>query len=350
MHLKSLKMKLLLSFLLSIPLLVGAQKNQFTINGSIVGFEDGVVVDLINGNNGTPEQTATLKEGKFQFKGNLKHPDIKLLSFNKSGNFIPVFIEPTEITVNIDANNTVTVIGSKSHEEFIAYSNAINPYMQLLNQQSIPIDDATKASGIAAMEGFLSQYGGDSYVAPYAIFRIFQFNNDTKVMEAHYQKLSKKVQETPIAQFMKEQIDEAKVNAIGTKLDDFTQEDVDGKPVKLSSFKGKYVLVDFWASWCRPCRDENPNVVAAYNRFKNKNFTVLGVSLDRSKDPWIQAIQKDNLTWTHVSDLKGWSNQVAVKFKITSIPQNILIGPDGTILAKNLRGEALHQALEKILK
>ncbi len=138
--------------------------------------------------------------------------------------------------------------------------------------------------------------------------------------------------------------------AIGKTIPDFEQTDVDGKMINIQSYRGKYVLVDFWASWCGPCRGENPNVVNAYNRFKDKNFTVLGVSLDKSKEPWIQAINKDGLVWKHVSDLQGWSNSVAQKFGITSIPQNYLIDPNGIVIGKNLRGAALEAKLESILK
>ena len=131
---------------------------------------------------------------------------------------------------------------------------------------------------------------------------------------------------------------------------DFTQPDTSGNPVSLASYRGKYVLVDFWASWCRPCRQENPNVVENYNRFKDKNFTVLGVSLDQAKPAWVNAIQMDGLTWVHVSDLQYWSNAVAKQLNITSIPQNFLIDPDGKIIAKNLRGPALERKLSAVLK
>ena len=126
--------------------------------------------------------------------------------------------------------------------------------------------------------------------------------------------------------------------------------DTAGKKISITSLRGKYVLIDFWASWCRPCREENPNVVNAYKKYASKNFTVLGVSLDQAKPAWINAIKMDGLTWTHISDLKGWQNDVAGMFHITSIPQNLLIDPQGKIIAKNLRGEALDNKLESLLK
>jgi len=137
---------------------------------------------------------------------------------------------------------------------------------------------------------------------------------------------------------------------MGKVIPDFEQADVNGKMVNIKSYRGKYVLIDFWASWCGPCRGENPNVVAAYNKYKSKGFTVLGISLDKTKEPWLAAIEKDGLTWTHVSDLKGWSNAVAGQFGITSIPQNFLVDPKGVVIGKNLRGEALEEKLASILK
>ncbi len=130
---------------------------------------------------------------------------------------------------------------------------------------------------------------------------------------------------------------------------DFTQNDVNEKPVSLSSLRGKYVLVDFWASWCGPCRQENPNVVKAFNQYKDKGFTVLGVSLDQKKEPWLKAIEKDQLTWTHVSDLKYWQNEVAVQYGINAIPASFLLDPNGRIIGKNLRGEALTKKLAELM-
>src|SRR5690606_15975380 len=142
-----------------------------------------------------------------------------------------------------------------------------------------------------------------------------------------------------------------KLTGVGRQALPFSQADTLGKTVSLADFQGKYVLIDFWASWCVPCRMENPNVVSAYQQYKNKNFTVLGISFDYpgQQQRWLDAIHSDNLSWTQLSDLKGWKNEVGVLYDIKSIPSNLLIDPNGIIIAKNLRGEALDKKLQELL-
>jgi len=136
---------------------------------------------------------------------------------------------------------------------------------------------------------------------------------------------------------------------VGKSVPELTLPDVHGKQVSISSFKGKYVLIDFWASWCGPCRMENPNVVAAYNEFKGKNFTILGVSLDKDADSWKKAIAQDHLTWTHISDLKYWGSQAVETFGFQGIPFNVLVDPSGKIIAQELRGRDLEDKLKEVL-
>ncbi|MEO7313389.1 MAG: TlpA disulfide reductase family protein, partial [Chitinophagaceae bacterium] len=143
--------------------------------------------------------------------------------------------------------------------------------------------------------------------------------------------------------------DAIKNTSPGAMALNFTQNDTNGKPISLSSFKGKYLLIDFWASWCAPCRAENPNVVKAYNAYKTKGFEILGISLDDNKADWLAAIKKDNLTWIQVSDLKGWQNRVAEQYGVQSIPTNFLLDKDGNIIATNLRGESLENKLQEIM-
>lgn len=174
---------------------------------------------------------------------------------------------------------------------------------------------------------------------------------DASVEEPLFNKLSNSVKESEEGKAFVRRLEKAKKLAIGQVAPLFAQPDTSGKMVALSDYKGKYVLVDFWASWCGPCRAENPNVLKAYDKYKDQNFTVLGVSVDaeKAKDAWLKAIKDDGMPWTQVSELKGWDNTAADLYDVHAIPQNYLVDPNGKIIAKNIRGKELHETLEKLL-
>jgi peroxiredoxin len=173
---------------------------------------------------------------------------------------------------------------------------------------------------------------------------------DPSQFEPVFNTLSLRIRNSVMGRVFADRLKTAKKVDVGKVAIDFVQNDTEGKPVSLSSFKGKYVLLDFWASWCGPCRAENPNLVKAYHKFKSKNFEIIAVSLDDKKDLWLKAIKTDGLPWIHVSDLKGLKNAVAVQYDARAVPQNFLISPEGVILAKGLRGEQLEKELEQMIK
>jgi peroxiredoxin len=184
----------------------------------------------------------------------------------------------------------------------------------------------------------------------FALDRYAGYSIDANEVEPLFLSLPEAKRNSPSGQEMAKKIETAKKTGIGAIALDFTQNDTLGKPVTLSTFRGHYVLVDFWASWCGPCRAENPNVVEAFNQYKEKGFQILGVSLDQpnGKEKWMKAIHDDKLTWMHVSDLKYWKNEVAVLYGIQAIPQNFLLDPTGKIIGKDLRGDALKKKLAEI--
>jgi peroxiredoxin len=344
-------MKKLLFLLIALPFFAFSQtpSKDFEITGNVTGYPDGTSVSFLNQQTGAPEKQASIEKGKFVIKGNLKEPSFIVLVFGDQPPAIPLFIDNSKIKIDGDKNNleNLSVTGSKSQNEFAEFSKEMKPYEKIFMPDSAK-DPVSVAAVEKIGESFVKKYPS-SYVAPIAIIRILQSSENATVADNLYKLLSKDVKNSTLAQYVGEQLELAKINPIGSQIADFTQADTAGRPVKISSLRGKYVLIDFWASWCRPCRMENPNVVAAFNKYHEKNFTVLGVSLDQAKDAWLNAIHMDGLTWTHVSDLKGWGNQVAALFKVTSIPQNILIDPKGKIIGKNLRGEALNDKLSSIL-
>jgi len=348
--------------LLLLPSISYAQSGRFTIKGNVSNLKEGTRISLTDVNN--PSDTvakAKLVKGAFVLNGTVQEPNLYHLNLDAAQKKIMLFIGNDQVTITGDAAKLqdIEVAGSPTHNDFTAFQKTFNPKFQHLSALSAQINAKPGISQddtlliqyqdqLGVISNDINQFIGDrkaSPVSPFLILVTSELEQDPAVTAARMNQLDPSVRNSFYAKILQQQLDKRTLGAVGTRATEFTQDDTTGKPVSLSSFRGKYVLLDFWASWCKPCRMENPNVVVAFNKFKDKNFTVLGISLDRSRDAWLNAIREDQLAWTHVSDLKFWSNDVAVKYGIESIPQNFLIDPDGKIIGKNLRGAELQSKL-----
>lgn len=230
-------------------------------------------------------------------------------------------------------------------QEVIAEGNSIEQKIwQQTNLREMFLD-----SSRSKLKEFVAQHP-DSYVSIDVMKMLMGTAIVADKFEPIFILLSKRMKSTPEGKEWAKNLELAKHFSKGKPALDFVQPDVNGDPVNFSAYKGKYVLLDFWASWCVPCRATHPSLTATYQKFKDKNFTILSVSLDDKKDEWLKAIKEDGLVWTQVSDLKGSKNQISTRYNIQSIPQNYLIGPDGLIIAQNLHREELDKVLTEILK
>jgi peroxiredoxin/formylmethanofuran dehydrogenase subunit D len=376
--------------LIALPILIHAQDEKkfgYTLKGDLTKIQEPVKKVLLTyvTNGKRISDSVIVQNGAFTFKGELAEPARATLRLmvdsteaaakgitrrpSMQRDFLQVFLDKGNIQiVTVDSFSNSAVKGSRTHDEYAKVTASVKHLNDQMNELNKQYGELYRARDEAGMKKIEPEFGkldkeirkiNADYVkknpnSPYALFALSTsagYDLNAAEIEPLFKSLPASVQQSPSGKLMAGKIDLAKKTSIGMYAMDFTQNDTSDVPVKLSSLRGKYVLVDFWASWCGPCRKENPNIVNVFNKYKDKGFTVLGVSLDRpgQKDRWMKAIYDDNLAWTHVSDLKWWENEVAKQYGIQAIPQSYLLDPEGRIIGKNLKGEELEKKLAEVI-
>jgi thiol-disulfide isomerase/thioredoxin len=367
--------------LLFIGIYSSAQVKKFTVNGTVPATAKKYIVQL-SWNNGGAVEEAKVINGKFTIKGELTGPSPATLSLQEVNpvsskpfsrlefeqNTCNLFLDGGSITVSTKTFLWDAVVkGPAVTNDYQAYQLQIKKLSLLESKMGEVYDAYRKEKNKEAYEKVFSIYEGmrelyymeqlafvkthpSSPISVYFTKLALGVNADAAKGEPMFLLLSHEVQNSEEGKEISTQISIGRRSMVGVAATDFTQPDPEGKPISLSSFKGKYVLVDFWASWCGPCRAESPNLVKAYEKYKTRNFEIFSVSFDEKKDKWLRAVKEDKFSWAQAGDMKGADNEAGVLYGIMSIPFNILLNPEGMIIARDLRGEELDKKLADLLR
>lgn len=363
--------KTVILFLVLVVAASCAREPKFRIDGTIEGIEDALMVlqKRIPGGYEVID-SVELENGAFEMTGVIDYPQMVNLAIKGKRGGLNFYLENSDITIHghADSLHLASVSGSQTQAEFDTYKAALDES----NIEMSKIYDRYREARMAGDDALASELENElealdatqteikknfvisnpsSYVAP-VVLNELSYGLEADEMEALIGKLDTSLNNVQLVVNMKERVVQLKSVSVGQKAPDFTLNDVDGNPVTLYSKLGgstKLLLVDFWAAWCPPCRQENPNIVKIWKEYNKKGFDVFGVSLDRSKEDWVKAISDDQLTWTHVSDLKYWDCAPAKQYAVNSIPASFLLDGDGMIVGHNLRGDALASKVKEVL-